>query len=429
MNERLLQFIWQFQYFNKQQLQTTEGEDVVIEKPGTWNHHQGPDFSETLIRIGQTRWAGHVELHLRSSDWEQHGHGADRHYDKIVLHVVWKEDKVLYDHYGNCIPTLVLENRIPGVLLTRYSEMMDAPSEIPCHSFLPALDELSWFAWKERLAVERLNRKADYVLLQLERNKGHWEEVLWQMLAAGFGGKLNGILFEQIASGLTLPLLMRHQGRPDQLEALLLGQANLLNEVPSDAYHASLQDEYAYLRHKYELAPVSRQAAFLRMRPAGFPTIRLSQLAMLLHRNTRLFATLCEVTEPRQMMASFNITAAAYWNSHYRFGETSPFQPKQLGMQMAGTLMVNTAIPVLFAYGTYHKIYRYRERAIQWLYHLSAEDNRITRNWQELGIPVRSAMDAQSLIELTNSYCATKKCLECAVGNKVLHPVRNHNKM
>ena len=420
MNERLLQFIWQFQYFNRQQLITTQAEVLYIEKPGTWNHHQGPDFSEATIRIGNTKWVGNIELHLRSSDWYKHRHESDKQYSNIILHVVWEDDEPVTDLNGNLIPTLVLQPLIPKILLDRYLQMMQTMVSIPCQSFLPALDNLNWCAWKERLAAERLERKSAQILSLLKQSENNWEEVFWWLLAANFGMKVNATLFELVARSVPFNIIARHKNQLQQIEALLLGQANLLAGKYEESYAVMLQKEYRFLKKKYRLPSINKQPAFLRMRPAAFPTVRLAQLAMLLYQSTHLFSQVKEIKECRKLADSLMVTANDFWHYHYRFGETTTFQPKHMGRQMAENILINTMIPVLFAYGLYTNEEAYKEKAIQWLYELTPEQNQITKQWQQSGISHRSALDSQALIELTNHYCLHKRCLDCAVGNKIL---------
>jgi hypothetical protein len=420
MNEKLLQFIWKFQYFNRQQLYTSQGESIVIEKPGTHNHHQGPDFSEAVIRIGQTKWVGNVELHLVASDWYKHRHESDPNYANIILHVVWFEDIPVYDAVGNVFPTLVLNQLIPKILLDRYAQMTETMVVIPCHSFLPAIDQLNWCAWKERLAAERMERKSAQVLQLLKQSNYNWEEVCWWMLAANFGIKVNSALFELAAKTLPVTLLAKHRNQIHQLEALLLGQANLLQGKYTDDYAVLLQKEYRFLKKKYGLQTVNKQPAFLRMRPAAFPTIRLAQLAMLLHTAAHLFAMIKEEKNCKKVLETFMVTANDYWNYHYRFDEATTHQPKHLGKQMAENILINTVIPILFACGMYNREERYKEKAIQWLYELPAEQNHLTKQWQRSGISNHSALDSQALIELTNHYCLNRRCLDCAVGNGIL---------
>ncbi len=421
MNERLLQFIWQFQYFNAKELFTTQGERVVIERCGMLNLHQGPDFSEARIRIENTTWVGNIEIHLLASDWHKHRHGNDPYYQKVILHVVWEEDELLFDVYGNRISTLELKCRIAVSLLQRYRSIMNNPLPVSCASFLPALTPLAWYAWKERLAAERLERKASQVLETLAQCNNDWEEVCWRVVAGNFGGKVNRVLFEQVAVGLPVRLLARHRNQRIQLEALLMGQANLLDHACKDDYGLLLQKEYAFYRKKYRLVPAEIPAAFLRMRPASFPTIRLSQLAALFQHAHSFYALFCEAQSVAVLLETFDsIAAHDYWNTHYHFRETAKDAPKYMGRHMAENLVINTVIPLLFAHSAYHHAAQKKSNLLSWLLELPAEQNNITRQWRSMGIPIRSALDSQAVTELNNAYCINKRCLECAVGNKLL---------
>lgn len=420
MNEKLLQFIWQFQYFNQDQLHTDQGESLFIEKPGSWNHHQGPDFSEACIRLGNTRWVGSIEIHVAASDWYQHQHEKDFRYSRIILHVVWLADVCITDKNGQPIPTLVLQSRVPKLLLDRYQKIMDSGVQIPCAGFLPALHALGWAGWKERLVAERLERKAQQILQLFRQTGNNWEALIWRLLAANFGIGTNSLLFEMMAQNISYQLLARHRSQIHQLEALLMGQSNLLNDSFQDSYARLLQKEYRFLQKKYQLKPLVQQPAFLRMRPAGFPTLRLAQLAMLIHGSPHLFQPILEAADPDKLREWLQVTANDYWHYHYRFDDTGSYHPKTLGKQMADNLLINTAIPVLFAYGLYQKEYRYQEKAIEWLSKLPTEKNRILREWKQMGISGQSALDSQALIELTNNYCQYRRCLNCAVGNKIL---------
>lgn len=420
MNERLLQFIWQFQYFSRSSLHTTDGEILHIEKPGILNRHQGPDFSEAVIRIGNTRWAGNVELHVLSSDWHRHRHAGDKRYANIILHVVWENDCMIKDNQGNIFPTLELHQLVPKLMLEKYAAMMQQAYGFPCSSFLPAMDELHWVAWKERLAAERLERKAAAVLEKLGNTGHHWEECCWQLLAANFGVRINSRLFEQVAQTVPVTLLAKHRHQLHQLEALLLGQANLLQGRFSDDYAKMLRKEFRFLSAKYKLPLIHLQPAFLRMRPAAFPTVRLAQLAALLQKQPFLFAMVKETSDAAALRTVFRVTPGEYWSHHFRFDEPATFSPRQLGAQMADNLMINTVIPILFAYGLYTGENNYKDRAIQWLLELPAEQNRICSSWEAMGIQNQHALDSQALLELTNHYCHEKRCLDCMVGNRIM---------
>jgi len=420
MTERLLQYIWQFQYFQKTVLHTDQGEEIVIIHPGAFNLNQGPDFNNARVKIGATEWAGNVELHIKSSDWYKHNHTPDKNYHNIILHVVWHNDQQVVDGNGSTLPTLHLEPLVATVLLQRYEWLMQSQDFVPCQQQLPVLNDLGWIVWKERLAVERLHRKSLAVLNLLQQANNHWEEVFWWMLARNFGIKVNSDAFEAIAKSLPVTLLAKHKNQIHQLEALLLGQAGFLQLTFTEDYPILLQKEYNFLAKKYSLQPVKTNPFFLRMRPANFPTIRLAQLAVFIKQSTHLFSIIKETENLAEIKALLNITANDYWHYHYKFDEPGEYKPKQLGEQMTDNILINTIVPVLFAYGNHIKQTEPKDRALQWLGEITAEKNNITTAWKKFGVTCTSAVESQALIELKNNYCNIKRCLDCAVGNGLL---------
>lgn len=415
MNERLLQFIWQFQYYSKHQLTTDEGEELLILSPGTYNQNQGPDFLNASIKIGSTVWVGNIELHVKASDWNKHRHTSDPNYRNVILHVVWENDLSIHQS-----SSLSLKERVPKVLLETYEQLMQASLKQACKSFLPALSQLGWLSWKERLVAERLERKSERVLQLLHQSKQHWEEIFWWMLASNFGIKVNTDAFEAMARSVSVNVLAKHKNQIHQLEALLLGQANLLNGQYDEDYPKLLQKEFRFLKSKYQLQSHNVLPHFLRMRPANFPTVRLAQLAMLVSSSSHLFSKLKEMQSVKEVKILLDVTANDYWHYHYSFDETSAFKPKHLGKQMIDNLVINTITPVLFTYGLYTKQEVFKEKAVHWLQQISAEQNAVTKLWHDAEVANRSAFDSQSLIELTNNYCNHQRCLDCAVGNKIL---------
>ena len=418
MNERILQHIWQFQLFNNSELSATTGESVKVLNPGRLNTNQGPDFSNARIRIKKTTWAGSVEIHIRSSDWNKHGHHLDSNYENVVLHVVWEHDQEVEN--TTSIPVVELSGRVPKSFLERYEQMMSSASFIPCAGNLSTVDELVWKSWKDRLVAERLTRKAEQAAVLLKELNYHWVEVFWILLARSFGAKVNVDAFESIARSIPLNVLARHKNQIHQLEALLLGQAGLLGRRFTEDYPKMLQREYRFLKKKYSLRPISIPLNFLRMRPRNFPTVRLAQLAMLVHGSAHLFTHVRETKKLEVLLARFDVTANDYWHYHFRLGEPSSFQPKKLGNDMRDSIVINTVAPMLFAYGQYHQQHHYTQRAIDWLEKTDAESNRLTRGFESLGIRSTSAFDSQALIQLKQEYCEQKRCLECAIGVKIL---------
>jgi hypothetical protein len=416
MTERLLQFIWQFQYFNKVALTTVENEPLHIIHAGTYNSNQGPDFTDAKIRIGNTTWAGSIELHIRTSHWNQHRHSADKNYNNVILHVVWEQDVTLQLPFQ----TLVLQNRVAKLLLQKYEALLHSGHFIACEKSIGSINRLVWMAWKERLLVERLEQKTATVFEYLQQNNNHWEESFWWMLAKNFGAKVNSPAFEKIAQSIPLTLLSKHKNQLLQLEALLFGQAGLLDKKFTEAYPLLLQREYNLQKTKYRLQQPEAPLYFLRMRPANFPSVRLAQLAMLVHKSLHLFAKIKESNTISEIKALLNITASDYWHTHYIPGEPAVFKTKHIGGQMKENILVNTVCVMLFAYGHYHNESSYKAKALQWLEAIAAEKNSITNGFCKTGISVNSAFDSQALIQLKQQYCDKKKCLDCAIGNKLL---------
>jgi hypothetical protein len=415
MTERLLQFIWQFQYFNKGELQTTAGEEVQIIFPGNFNTNQGPDFNDAKIKIGKTTWAGNIELHLLSSDWNKHNHQHDKNYNNVILHVVWEDD---FPNYN--IPVLVLKNRVSKILLKKYEELMNTKGFIPCEKSISSVKPIVLQSWKERLLAERLIRKSAIVETYLNQNNHHWEETFWWLLARNFGIKINADAFEAMARSIPVNILAKHKNQIHQLEALLMGQTNLLDEKFTEDYPVMLKKEYEFYKSKYKLQPNSYPAFFLRMRPGNFPTIRLAQLAMLIHQSEHLFSKIKETTSLKDVKKWLDVTANDYWHYHYRFDEQSSFKKKNLGAAMIDNILINTVCTVLFAYGHFHNEQKYKDKAVQWLEEITAESNSITKGFQQTGFQNKNAHDSQALIELKNEYCNKKRCLDCAIGNSLL---------
>ncbi|MBK7289242.1 MAG: DUF2851 family protein [Chitinophagaceae bacterium] len=450
MTEKLLQFIWQFQYFNKSELETIDEEKVQIQFAGQLNSNQGPDFSDAKIVIGKTIWAGTVELHIKTSDWNKHNHQTDKNYKNVILHVVWEDDggrnsirnsvsekrteQSSVDQTGSLnsvqarteqnsvehIPVLELKGRVSKILLQRYEELMNSNSFIPCEKSINTVKEITWKSWKDRLLVERLVRKSQTVEIFLNQNNFHWEETFWWLLAKNFGIKVNADAFEAIARSISINILAKHKTQIHQLEALLLGQAGLLDEKFTDDYPLMLQKEYKFYKSKYNLKPISLPVFFLRMRPGNFPTIRLAQLAMLVQNSAHLFSKIKEADAVKDVKAWLDVTANDYWHYRYKFDEESAYRKKKLGAAMIYNIIINTVCPVLFAYGNYHDENKFKEKALKWLEQTSAEKNNITKGFQLLGIENKTAFDSQGLIELKNEYCNKKRCLECGVGNAIL---------
>ncbi|NML21518.1 DUF2851 family protein [Pseudoflavitalea sp. G-6-1-2] len=417
MQERLLQFIWQFRYYNQRQLTLSNGSKLEVLHPGAFNLHQGPDFQQARIRIDGLIWVGNVELHVRTSDWFAHAHHKDSLYKNVILHVVWHDD---LNNPNDPIPVLTLQNLVPKVLLQQYEEWMLSRQFIPCQHQLQKVNYLVLASWKDRLLVERLERKSGWMLDVFQQSKQHWEETCWWLLARNFGLKVNADAFEAMARSLPLNLIARHRPHLMQIESLLLGQAGLLSTKLSLPYPSMLKKEYEFLKSKYSLGSIQLPVYFLRMRPPAFPTVRLAQLSMLLHRTQQLFRQLLESDSIQQLRMFLNVTASNEWDCYYTLEEVAPSRIKHMGEEFTDSLVLNTVIPLVFTYGCWKKEQSYKDKAVQWLLQLPPEKNGITNQFRLIGAAIGNAFESQALIELKTQYCDRKKCLDCAIGNHLI---------
>ncbi len=416
MTERLFQYIWQFQYYNSIDLVTAEGEPLQVIHPGTLNTNQGPDFIDAKIKIGATIWAGSVELHINSSDWNNHKHSADKHYKNVILHVVWQNDRDLSLPFS----TLELQDKVAKVLLSRYDELMHSDTFIPCEKNIYQVNQLNWQKWKERMLVERMENRTASIFNYLQQNNNHWEETFWWLLAKNFGIKLNSVAFERIARSISINILAKHKDQIQQTEALLFGQAGLLDADFKEDYPKVLQKEYRFLKKKYGLQKIEGSVIFLRMRPSNFPTVRIAQLAMLINKSLQLFSKIKESTDVQNIKQLLQVTANDYWHYHYIFDELTAFKKKRMGEQMIDNILINTIIPVLFAYGHYHHENSFKDKALSWLEQIKAEQNVISKGFAALQVENKTAFDSQAFIQLKNEYCNKKRCLDCSIGNSLL---------
>lgn len=421
--EDFLHYVWKFRLFERADLVTTEGEKVEVFSAGVHNSDSGPDFHTARIRIGDTVWAGNVEVHIASSDWKRHGHTTDVAYNNVILHVVYRDDEPLVLTNGRRVPTLELQNRIPDELYGRYHKLIfGEQTVIPCEANIASVDGLTMQNWLTRVLVERLEKRSAAVIDLLNFNRGDWEETFYQFLAANFGFKTNALPFELLAKSLPQVTLAKNKNNALQIEALIFGQAGLLADDFEDEYPLKLKYEYEYLRKKYQLTPIENHLwKFMRLRPQNFPTIRLAQFAALVVNSNHLFSKVLEMRDVKELRKLFSeIRVNSYWEKHYRFDVASQPSSKNMGPASVDILLLNTVALFLFTYGKHNQNQHYVNRCLKLLEHLPREDNKIIADFVTLGVKIETAFESQALLELKNNYCNYKKCLQCGVGNKIL---------
>jgi len=422
MNERFLHHVWSQRVFQFEPLLTKSGEPLQILQTGLYNHDAGPDFFNARLRIGGAEWAGNVEIHLRSSDWNRHGHQSDPLYGNCILHAVAVHDAEVFDVHGRMLPTFVFPESALAAWWGQYELLVQRPSAIACTDRLPFVPPYLWSSWIDRMLMERLEERVRRVDQQLHVSRGDWEDAIFRAVSRAMGFAVNADPMERVAASLPLKVLLKTAQRRDSLEALLFGQSGLLQAPAPDEYSSVLLEEYRFQRHKLGIEPIPLPGwKFLRMRPRNFPTIRLAQLASLIQTAFPLLQRCLEEHELKSLLSRFRVDVSPYWHNHYRFGVPTKFEEKWLGDDAIRILLLNTVVPFVFARGKAEGNSYWQEKALRWLCELPSEKSLPLREWRTAGVKPQHAGDGQALLHLLRNYCTPKKCLSCSIGNHLIH--------
>lgn len=420
MQEDFLHHIWQYRKFAHAQLLTVQGETLQILHPGHYLQQAGPDFFNAQLRIGNQKWAGNVEIHLKSSDWYVHHHENDPAYLNVILHVVWEHDAEVFRKDNTEIPVLELKHYADKEFMKNYSALSISKTWVYCEKNLAFVDAFVFKKWQERLFFDRLERKAMPIDEMLRQNENDWEATLFQFLAKNFGLNTNGDSFFSIANSIPFSVIRKEKFEVENLEALFFGRAGWLAEEKQDAYYTALQSRWRYLSEKHRLTSFFVEPPqFFKLRPDNFPTIRLAQLAQLYHQRDNLFSILTSAETVAEMYAVFDIRVSRYWQTHYQFDKESPKKRKTITSNFVDLLIVNTIVPFRFVYAKCLGK-EVSEALTGFLEALAPERNAVIDKFSSFGITAKNAMDSQTLLQLKNEYCNHKKCLQCGIGIELL---------
>jgi len=420
MKEDFLHYIWQFKKFDFTNLKTVQGENLTIVNSGQYLKKAGPDFFNAQIIIGNQKWAGNVEIHLKSSDWYIHHHETDSNYESVILHVVWEYDTEVFRKDNSEIPVLELKNYIPRNSIENYNALAVAKSWINCEKQIQNIDSFIIKNWQEKLFFERLQRKVEPIQSLLLETENDWEAVLFCLLAKNFGLNTNGEILMKVAKSIPFSIIRKESVELNNLEALLFGRSGLLEKDNEDTYFKDLKFHWIYIVEKYQLQKIIIEPIqFFKHRPDNFPTIRLAQLAQLYFSRKNLFSEILETKSVSDFYKIFNIQVSEYWKTHYQFDKESPKKRKALTNSFIDLLLINTIIPLKFIYAN-SQGKDISEDLIDLLNEIQAEKNVIIEKFHSFGIESKNAFETQSLLELKNEYCNQKRCMNCAIGLELL---------
>lgn len=421
IKEDILQFIWQHKLLNPVPLISISGKEIQVIAPGELNKDAGPDFFNARIKVNDLVLAGNVEVHVKSSDWLKHKHQQDNSYNNLVLHVVYENNKEIKQNTEHNVEVLEIKRLVPDGLLNNYHSLISSKSGIPCASQLPATDNFRLISWLERMQVERLEYKVRRFENFLEFYNGNYSHVFYTLLMRNFGFKVNAGPFELLAKHLPLNILLKHTDTLHHLEALLLGTAGFLDEQYNDRYLCDLQNEFEYLKRKYSLLPLAKELfKFSRLRPANFPTLRLAQVAKLIHQQPSLFSAPHTFDSFEKLLQCLSVEPENYWQHHYSPGGNITGKNLKLGKDSIQNLIINTFAPFFFFYFKKTGISGYEQVSLKLLQQCGFENNVKTRQYKAKKEILRSAGDSQALIHLHDNFCKRKKCLQCGIAASIL---------
>ncbi|MFY0606160.1 MAG: DUF2851 family protein [Cyclobacteriaceae bacterium] len=420
MDEYFLQFLWKFQKFDSPSLTLTNGQQLLVLKPGYQNHHSGPDFHEAKVKIDELIWSGSVEIHYKASDWYRHQHQKDPAYENVVLHVVWIADQdILIDNQK--VPTLEMKRIVSTQLEQDYRNYINQPEVIRCGNHLHSVDSIQIRALLDSALTSRLEHKSKEILDLLAQRGGDWEAVTYHIIAKNFGFKTNAHPFEKLAESLPYAVVRKYHADSTKMDALIFGMAGFL-ESPVDNYQTQLRKEFDFMvkKHGLDQALSRHHWKHGKLRPANFPSVRLAQFSAFLAHNKAIFNSLILLHDKKAIQSFLKKPVSDYWGSHFDFGKTID-KPNTLGTSSIDLIMINSAVPILAAYGLHLDNLDFIDKAQSILDEIRAESNHITQKWYGLGVKIENASDSQALIHQYNNMCLKKKCLECNIGMSILN--------
>lgn len=419
--EKLMQYVWKHRLWRSEDMVTNTGKKVRVVDPGLLNTDAGPDFFNAKIEIDGHMWVGNVEMHYRATDWKRHRHDSDKAYDSVILHVVAKDDAPVRRTNGELIPQLVLE--VSPQFNADYASLVGATIEVPCATKIKQVPHLTIVEWVEGLAFERLHGKVERIHQLLDSFNGSWEDVCYVTLARNFGFGINNDAFERLARRTPLRLLGKHSDSALQIEALLFGQAGMLDaQKPGmDSYYNQLCTEYAFLSNKFQLTPMEKESwKLFRIRPQNFPYRRIAMLAQFIEGGFRMMNRILDAEGEKEMRALFELELSGYWTKHYTFGKPNERATATLSRSSIDIILINTVAPLLYAYGELTGNYEMTDKAIKLLEDLRAESNSIVAHFVAYGIDCPDALTSQALVQLKREYCDARKCIYCKIGHHLL---------
>lgn len=417
MTESYLHYLWCTKRYTKlEPIGEIAFTQIEVLDPGLLNRDAGPDFFNAKVRINNIVWVGNVEIHRSATEWYQHRHHLDARYDSVILHIVLESNVSISRSNGTPLPTCVMH--LPDDQIDVISLATNPSHSMPCSPIGSRLSSDEIYSWLGILSRSRLLRRVERIRQMYQDMDFSWPATLYTLLVRHFGFGLNNDAMEALARSLPLRYILKERSQLGQIEALILGQAGLIDSFPDEGYRVTLQRAYDFLRHKYQLVPLeSSRFIKARTRPANHPLPRLLQLSWLLYRIGSIHSAILECRDLKRLGRWLNQEASP---TLLFVQAQKQHQASLISRQLLYTLAINVVIPYQISYAHVHLNEALAARANQWLSDLPPEQNRHTRALTQQGVMLRCASDSQGVIELRTHYCEARKCVFCPWGRSLL---------
>ncbi len=420
-NEDLLQFIWRYKLLKPLPLISTSNKLITILKYGEFNRDAGPDFFNAQLIVNNITLVGNVEIHLKTSDWLKHKHQNNTTYDTIILHAVYEHDCEIPQNTANNVEVVELKNLIDDKTIISYKNLIDNKANLPCTNQLQFVNEIVFTNWLQRMAIERLESKTKRIADLFHHFNGDYSQTFYTILLSNFGFKVNALPFELLAKQLPLTILLKHADNLLQIEALLLGCAGFLENQFEENYINQLQNEFSYLKNKYNLIPLSKTIfKFSKMRPANFPTLRLAQFALLVTKQTTFILNPQQFISISEIKKQLVLKPKYYFKNHYQLDGTTLQRTTSFGEASKESIVINTLAPFFFFYSKKSSKPNFCDIAIELLSQCKFENNLKSKLFMQKKQQLQNAADSQALLNLYDHYCVKKHCLKCGIGTAIL---------
>ncbi len=468
------------------QLKTISGDDIEILDVGVFNGNEGgPDFKNSKIRIGNFVFVGDVEIDSNYSDWVNHAHNLNNHYNKVILHVSLynkQNNEYVYTRDGRRIPNLCLSNYLsPKILSTMSNPTENKPNtntSLKCVEDLKALSEEKKIQIISKMGIERLNKKCERILNRLkelaylnslsikepvisynlspeestkkldtkalEKNE-IWEQIFYELIFEALGYSKNKVPMYELAKAAEIKFIKTLNGENfiDKIEAALFNIANLFNDnLKADSenlsdYIKNIVKNWQKIKHLYDGKILTDiEWHFFKLRPQNFPTIRIAGGARFLNQliNHNLINVIVkkikEIHNINVLIGSvknlFVIKADGYWKEHFVFEKPIKNEIKYfVGIQRADEIMVNVIFPFFLVYFEVFKQPENGKKILQ-MYNVFTQniDNSIVEEVAELlGMSkyIEKTIITQGILEIFRNYCSKNKCPDCPIGVEIFN--------